>query len=78
MIYLKPLHLYADAFPVTLSYADMIGLAQKRSEVCLGLKVLADERKAEANYGVTLIPPKDQTFTLGPDDSLVVLAEDEL
>jgi len=77
-IYLKPAHLYFESLPVELSFADMMGLAQKRNEVCMGVKIKALENKREENNGITLIPEKNTTFTLKAEDSLVVLAEDEL
>lgn len=77
-IYLKPAHLYFESLPVEVSFADMIGIAQKRDEVAIGVKIKAFEQSKEANNGVTLIPEKNRTFKLGPDDSLIVVAEDEL
>ncbi len=77
-IYLKPASLYFDHLPVEVSFADMMGLAQKREEICLGVKVKALESRKEDNNGITLIPEKNTRYTLQPGDSLVVLAEDEL
>lgn len=77
-IYLKPLALYYDQFPLTANFADLIKLAQQRGEVCIGVKIKAEESNRKANNGVDLIPAKDLEFTLNADDSLVVLAEDEL
>ena len=77
-IYLKPAHLYFNELPVEVSFADMMAIAQKRDEVCIGVKIKALETNREENNGITLIPEKNTTFTLEPEDSLVVLAEDEL
>ena len=77
-IYLKPASLYFEELPVTVSFADMIRIAQKRDEVCIGLKIRAEEQNSAANNGVTLIPEKNETFELTAEDSLVVVAEDEL
>lgn len=77
-IYLKPASLYFDSFPVEVSFADLMGLAQCRDEICIGTKLLANEADSECNNGVELIPEKNKRITLGPEDSLVVLAEDEL
>ena len=77
-IYLKPTSLYFDELPVEVSFADMIRIAQRRSEVCIGVKMKAQESNKEANNGVQLIPEKNTVFTLKPEDSLVVVAEDEL
>jgi len=77
-IYLKPVDLYWDDFPVRVTDADMIRAVQRRDEVCLGVKVLALEHDAAANFGVALIPEKTREFELQRGDSLVVLAEDEM
>jgi len=76
-IYLKPVALYFETLPVTVTYADMIAVAQKREEVCLGVKQKHLERDMEQNFGVKLIPEKNVSYTLTEDDTLVVLAEDE-
>ncbi|MEO0578291.1 MAG: hypothetical protein AAFZ58_06365, partial [Pseudomonadota bacterium] len=77
-IYLKPASLYFDAFPVKVSFADLIALAQKRSEVCIGVKIKSQEHNKDVNNGVQLIPEKQTSYTLKADDSLIVVAEDEL
>lgn len=77
-IYLKPARLYFESLPVEVSFADMMGMAQKRNEVCMGVKIKALENMREENNGITLIPEKNTTFTLEAQDCLVVLAEDEL
>lgn len=79
-IYVKPVHLYFadDQLPVTCTFGDLMAHARKRDgEVCLGIKLKADEDNAEANFGVQLIPEKHATFTLKRGDGLVVLAEDD-
>jgi hypothetical protein len=76
-IYLKPASLYFSEFPVEVTYADMIHMAQKREEVCLGVKIKKFENAINDNFGVKLIPEKDAVYVLQPDDTLVVLAEDD-
>lgn len=76
-IYLKPLSVYLDELPVDLTFADCMGLALKREEVCIGVKIKALENDAEKNFGVKLIPEKNTKYTLQPDDCLVVVSEDE-
>ena len=76
-IYLKSMQLYFDELPVEVSFADLMGLAQKRGEVALGVKKKVYERNVEANYGVKLIPEKNTMYKLTKDDTLVVLAGDE-
>ena len=50
---------------------------QRDHEICIGYKLRQHENSPEENFGVKLIPPKDRTVTLGPDDGLVVVAEDD-
>jgi Trk K+ transport system NAD-binding subunit len=77
-IYLKPAWLYLDKLPMTLRFADLMALAQKRDgEVCIGYKIKALEDDSEENFGVKLNPPKDRQITLNPEDALVVVAEDD-
>ncbi len=77
-IYLKPIDLYYDTPPNNVSFAQLMRQAQARGEVCLGVKIHAQETDADANFGVELIPEKHKTFDLKAKDCLVVLAEDEL
>lgn len=77
-IYLKPASLYFDDIPDELTFADLMAIARQRGEICIGVKILAQENDKSRNNGVQLIPEKNTTFTLRPEDSLVVLAEDEL
>ena len=77
-IYLKPANLYFGKLPMQASFADMMSIAQKRGEVCIGVKLKALENDKESNNGITLIPEKNTVYNLHKDDSLVVLAEDEL
>ena len=77
-IYLKPASLYLADLPREVSFADMMHIAQRREEVCIGVKVKSAENDKDQNNGITLIPEKNTVFTLRPEDSLVVLAEDEL
>ena len=76
-IYLKPISLYFDEIPEAVTYADCMAMAQKREEVCLGIKIDADVLDAERNFGVKLIPEKGTVYNFKPEDCLVVLAEDE-
>jgi len=77
-IYLKPANLFFDTLPKEVTFADMMAIAQKRDEVCIGVKIKALENDKESNNGITLIPEKNTSYTIKADDSLVVLAEDEL
>jgi ion channel POLLUX/CASTOR len=76
-LYLKPIHAYLASFPVEVSFADLMLLAQKRNEVCLGVKIGGLEGAPDRNYGVILNPEKNTRWTLTERDALVVLAEDD-
>lgn len=77
-IYVKPAWLYFDQFPAQVRFADAMRLAQKRSgEVCIGYKLKSLESDSTKNFGVSLVPPKEQLITLNPHDALVVVAEDD-
>lgn len=77
-IYLKPADLYFKTLPDKVSFADMMAIAQERGEICIGVKIMQQESDKTNNNGVKLIPEKNTMFVLQPEDSLVVLAEDEL
>ncbi len=77
-IYLKPVHLYFDTLPDEVIFADLMAIAQKREEICIGVRIGADSADLEANFGVELIPEKKEKYKLTKDDFLVVVAEDEL
>ena len=55
-----------------------MAIAQKRDEICLGVKITALEADKNENNGITLIPEKNTVYELKPEDNLVVVAEDEL
>jgi hypothetical protein len=77
-IYLKPASLYFAQLPAEASFADLIGIARKRNEVCIGFKARELEADETRKNGVALNPSKDTRVTLQRDDCLIVLAEDEL
>ena len=76
-IYLKPATLYFESFPVEVTFADLMGIAQKREEICLGVKLHDFESDFDRNYGIKLIPEKSTRYVLQQSDTLVVLAEDD-
>lgn len=77
-IYLKPAWLYFEDLPMTCRFGDLMRHVQKRDgEVCIGYKLKAFEHQGARNFGVKLIPPKDTEISLGPEDALVVVAEDD-
>ena len=73
-IYLRPAEWYVQ--PGTdVSWATVVAGAARRNETAIGLKsaLLAEPG---LKFGVVVNPPKSQTYTIGPDDAVVVLAED--
>lgn len=76
-VYCKPLGWYREELPLRATFADLMWLAGERGEVAIGVKLKAHEANAGRRHGIRLIPPKDEVFELGPDDALVVLADDE-
>lgn len=76
-VYLKDVSLYFDVLPIRVSFANIMAAAQARSEVAIGLKLIALETDAKQNFGVELVPDKASMFDLNVGDTLVVVAEDE-
>jgi len=76
-IYLKPLPLYLESWVNPVCFGDLVFAAQARGEVCFGVRLQAEQDNAEAGFGVYIIPHKQQAFTLGEQDKLIVLAKDE-
>ncbi len=77
-IYVKPIDLYTDSFPLKTNFGDLIKLVDQRDEVCLGIRIAALSKDSDKNFGVTLNLPKDKEIELTASDFLVVLSEDEL
>jgi hypothetical protein len=76
-IYVKPAYLYFKDLPVKLRFIDLLALAHKREEICLGIHLHKHAHKREENFGVRLNIDKDAEVTISQGDSLVVLAETE-
>lgn len=77
-IYVKPANLYFTSFPQQITFADLIGIAGKREEVCLGIRKGNLRKDAASNFGVKLNLPKTAKIEIEQSDFLVVLSEDEL
>ncbi len=77
-IYVKSVGLYLDKFPVQTTFGNLIGLADQRDEICLGVRKGSLSKDPSRNFGVTLNLDKDAEVTLEEGDFLVVLSEDEL
>lgn len=77
-IYVKSITLYCDQFPIKTTFGNLIGLADQRDEICLGIRKGSQSKNANENFGVTLNLDKNQLIELDENDFLVVLSEDEL
>ncbi len=77
-IYLKPASLYFETLPLEVRCADLLAIANKRREICIGVREANCAANIEDNFGVRLVPDKNATYMLTADDALVVVAEDEL
>jgi len=77
-IYLKPVTLYLEQLPESVTFADLMRLAQKRNEVLLGYRAIETGHVMKEHFGVTINPEKDWKFTPREGDQMVVLAENEL
>jgi len=77
-IYLKPVTLYLDRLPESVTFADLMRLAQKRNEVLLGYRAMETGHNMREHFGVTINPAKDWTISPREGDQMVVLAENEL
>ncbi|MDC0230619.1 hypothetical protein OAK19_01505 [Aureispira] len=77
-IYVKPAHLYFNEFPQKINFSDVMGIANKRNEICLGIRKSKLSKRANANFGISLNLPKDEMLHLEANDFFVVLSEDEL
>jgi voltage-gated potassium channel Kch len=73
-IYLRPAPWYVQPGDA-VSWATVVAGAARRNETAIGLKsaLLAEPG---LKFGVVVNPPKSQTYTIGADDAVVVLAED--
>lgn len=77
-IYVKPVELYFTTFPQKISFADVMKLANKRNEICLGIRKGNLSKNPEFNFGVELNLDKNRMLEITENDYLVVLSEDEL
>ncbi|MCW3156979.1 CASTOR/POLLUX-related putative ion channel [Micropruina sonneratiae] len=75
-IYLRPAELYLRAEAETTFYT-VVTAAVARGETAIGYRLAAESWSREASYGVHLNPAKGDRIRLGPDDSVIVLAQDE-
>ncbi|MEL7210188.1 MAG: hypothetical protein AAGK32_18485, partial [Actinomycetota bacterium] len=76
-VYCKPMATYRVEETLEATFGDLMRLAEARGETAIGVKIGRLEGDATRRHGIRLIPDKDEVLTLGADDALIVLAEDE-
>jgi ion channel POLLUX/CASTOR len=74
-IYLKPAGDYVTLGQQT-TYWTLVDAARQRGEVAIGYRLAAKSSDASSGYGVAVNPPKNTQVTFGPEDRLIVIAED--
>jgi len=73
-IYLKPAGYYVR-LGMPVNFYTIVEAARRRGEVAVGYRIAAQSHQPPS-YGVVINPDKAQGVVLGPDDRVIVLAED--
>jgi len=73
-IYLKPVSEYI-ALNHPVNFYTVVEAAKQRGESAIGYRCKADANNSGRAYGVTLNPKKDRLITFGPEDTIILLAE---
>ena len=77
-VYVKSVDLYFKEFEnKEINFADCMLAAQKRDQVCFGIKIREEEFDSSKSFGIYLIPNKTKSYRFKPGDALITLAEDE-
>ncbi|MEP1096820.1 MAG: hypothetical protein ABJG78_17010 [Cyclobacteriaceae bacterium] len=74
-IYIKPAREYVQVGE-PMNFYTILESAARKNEVAIGYRVISKARNADDQYGVVLNPKKSDTFTLTPEDTVIVLSED--
>jgi hypothetical protein len=74
-IYLKPAADYVVAGQ-EIDFYTLVDAAARRNQVAIGYRVGSSAKDASAAYGIRTNPRKSERFSLGPDDKVIVLAEE--
>lgn len=73
-LYLRPATNYVAA-DTPVSFYTVIEAASQRGEVALGYRLMAHANDSTKDYGVKVNPLKSKSVTFGPQDKVIVLAE---
>ena len=74
-VYLKPAGDYVD-MGQPVDFYTVVESARRRGEMAFGYRLLDQAEDPTKAYGVTINPDKGDAITFGPDDKVIVLAED--
>lgn len=74
-IYIKPAVEYIRV-DEPVNFYTILESAARKNEVAIGYRVVADSKKADKDYGVTVNPKKSDLVTLTSEDRIIVLSED--
>jgi len=74
-IYIKPAREYVEVGE-PMNFYTILESAARKNEVAIGYRVISKARNADDQYGIVLNPKKSDTFTLSPEDTVIVLSED--
>ena len=74
-IYLKPAKDYVVP-GAEIDFYTLVDAAARKNQVAIGYRIGAQAKDAGAAYGVKTNPKKSGRFALGPEDKVIVLAED--
>jgi voltage-gated potassium channel Kch len=74
-IYLRPASDYV-ALGKPMTYWNVVEGARRRGEVAIGYRLAGGNGNASSGDGVRVNPPKGSSVTFGPEDRLIVVAED--
>ena len=74
-IYLRPAGSYLS-MEQSVSCASLVETGRRREEVLLGYRIGSLAHSEADSFGVFLNPPKSRRLKLGPEDSLIVLADE--
>ena len=74
-IYLKPASDYVS-LGASMNYWTVVDSARQRGEVAIGYRLAAHSGDATSGYGVSVNPPKSTQVSFGPEDRIIVIAED--
>ncbi|HEX3050512.1 MAG TPA: TrkA C-terminal domain-containing protein, partial [Aggregatilineaceae bacterium] len=74
-LYLKPASDYVQ-LGEALPFYTVVQSARQRHEIAVGYRLVAEAGDVNRAYGVHVNPNKAQSVTFGPDDKIIVLAEE--